>query len=287
VTALLTLEGGTRIAYQDEGDPHGQPVLLLGGLGDDRSGWDDLVPHLPAHRVLRGDNRGAGASDAPPGPYAMERLADDWAAVLAAADAAPAHVVGASMGGAIALELALRHPRCVRSLILCCTCAAPGPWSGRLLGLWQRMAELGPAGYELAALDGCLHGFAPGWTSRHEAAFDDWTRPVQPRSAYLAQLAAMQAFDARARLDQIAVPVLVLHGREDGVLPLGLAEELAAGIRGAELEVLPCGHAAAIEAPEAYAASISDALQRFAAAGGEGRAAAVRAAHEQGGDDGS
>ena len=114
------LNAGTRIHWEEHG--HGDPVLLIMGLGATLELWHRVTPMLSGqYRTILFDNRGAGRSDAPPGPYSIPQMADDALAVLDAAGAPTARVFGASMGGMIAQELALNHPERVRSLILGCT----------------------------------------------------------------------------------------------------------------------------------------------------------------------
>ncbi len=113
----------------------GDPVLLIMGHAYGADMWHRTAPELAAsYRVIRFDNRGAGRSSDPPGPYPVPLMAEDALAVLDAAGAASAHVHGVSLGGAIALQLALDHPGRVRSLILGCTAAsAEGASRGALL----------------------------------------------------------------------------------------------------------------------------------------------------------
>ena len=122
----------------------GDPVLLIMGHAYGADMWHRTAPELATScRVIRFDNRGVGRSADPPGPYPVQLMAEDALAVLDAASAASAHVYGVSMGGAIALQLALDHPGRVRSLILGCTAAsAEGASRGALL---TRVQTLLPA----------------------------------------------------------------------------------------------------------------------------------------------
>src|SRR5215469_2474835 len=106
--------GDVRLHWREDGE--GQPLLLLNSVGCDLSLWDQSLPHLAGFRVLRMDMRGHGASDSPPGDYTLEQLADDAATVLAAADAERAAVCGLSLGGMVAMTLALRAPTLASSL---------------------------------------------------------------------------------------------------------------------------------------------------------------------------
>ena len=111
---------GAKIYWDEQGQ--GEPVLLIMGLGWASSMWHRTRPVLAAHyRTIAFDNRGAGRSEVPPGPYLIATMAADAAAVLAAAGVEKAHLVGASMGRMIAQEFALQCPTRVRSLILACT----------------------------------------------------------------------------------------------------------------------------------------------------------------------
>src|ERR1700686_1005878 len=113
---------GARIYWDEQGQ--GEPVLLIMGLGYPSAMWYRTRPALASHyRTIALDNRGAGQSDTPPGPYSIRLMASDAAAVLEAAGSESAHVFGVSMGGMIAQEFALQYPQRVLSLILGCTAA--------------------------------------------------------------------------------------------------------------------------------------------------------------------
>ena len=117
------------------------PVLMIQGLGADSSGWAfQRLVFATRHRVVALDNRGAGRSAKPAGPYALTQMADDALAVLDAAGIERAHVVGASMGGAIAQILAVRHPERVASLVLACTSCRNHAWRRQLLESWMHIA---------------------------------------------------------------------------------------------------------------------------------------------------
>src|SRR5205809_7891619 len=115
---------GIRMFYEETGG--GEPLILIMGFGGDHLAWAFQVRALAEHyRVVTFDNRGAGQSDAPEPPYTIRTMADDTAGLIAALGIERAHVVGVSMGGMIAQELALAYPGRVRSLHLGCTTARP------------------------------------------------------------------------------------------------------------------------------------------------------------------
>ena len=107
----------TRLYYDERGE--GPPLLLVHGLGSSSRDWFEQVSHFAdRYRVLRIDLRGHGRSERPPGPYHIAQFARDVAVGLRRLNAAPAHVVGLSMGGMVALELAASAPALVRSLVI-------------------------------------------------------------------------------------------------------------------------------------------------------------------------
>src|ERR1700740_1420121 len=116
----FTENAGVKIYWEEEGK--GAPVLLIMGLGWPSYMWYRTKPLLTGkYRTITFDNRGAGRSDVPPGPYPIATMASDAAAVLDATGVESAHLYGVSMGGMIAQEFALQYPKRVKSLILGCT----------------------------------------------------------------------------------------------------------------------------------------------------------------------
>jgi len=219
----------------------GEPILLIMGHAYGADMWYRTVPELAAcYRVIRFDNRGAGRSSDPRGPYSVRLMADDALAVLDAAGAASAHVYGVSLGGAIALQLALDHPARVRSLILGCTAAsAEGMSRGALL---IRVRSLLPAAALNRMAWPLLYG--PDTPAARRAEDQQVVRRTRCTGrGRRGQLLGAAGFDVTGRLAEIRVPALVLHGARDRIVPAADGRRLADGIAGARLVVFPdAGH---------------------------------------------
>lgn len=240
------------LAYGEAG--HGPPVLLLHGLGSSRNDWlMQLLALVPRYRTVAVDLRGHGSSPKPPGPYDMPLLAADVARLLTLTGAHPAHVLGLSLGGAVAQQLALDSPHLVRSLILVNTAArfTSGSWQSRLMGL-RRMATL-----YLGDMDAVAQGVAERLFPRPEQAA--LRRETAQRiagndlRAYRTALWAIARFDLRDRLGEIHCPTLIVAGDGDTTVPLASKRLLAERIPGSRLEIIAqSGHATPLDQPEAF-----------------------------------
>jgi 3-oxoadipate enol-lactonase len=230
---------GARI-YWDERSV-GEPVLLIMGLGYPSDMWWRTRPVLDGrYRTIVLDNRGAGRSGAPPGPYPIAMMAADALAVLDAAGVESAHVFGISMGGMIAQELALQNPERVRSLILGCT-AAGGPTAVRaepeVTELLMNRGSMTLDQAALASIPFIYDRDTPRDRIEEDLAI---RRAWFPRpEAYVAQLLGILAWEAYSRLPQLKVPTLVVHGETDRLVPLANGQLIAARIPGAKLVTLP------------------------------------------------
>jgi 3-oxoadipate enol-lactonase len=233
---------GVRLHYEVVGRRSGEPVLLIQGLGADKNGWNlQRLALAPKYRTIALDNRGAGRSEKPEGPYSLEQMADDAIAVLDAAGFESAHVMGASMGGAISQILAVKYPHRVRSLILVCTACRNPPWRRELLGSWADRAR--DEGMGALAREAARWVIEPRSMRRLSPAFG-WLGPLamtRPAHAFAAQAEAILATDDESMaelLGQLNVPTLVIVGNQDILTPRGDSEELAERIRGAQLVVI-------------------------------------------------
>jgi len=228
----------------------GDPILLIMGHAYGADMWHRTVPVLDAsYRVIRFDNRGVGRSSDPPGAYPVPLMADDALAVLDAAGAAPAHVYGVSMGGFVALQLALDHPGTVRSLTLGCTAAsAEGASRGALLA---RVRSLLPAPVLNRMAWKLLYG--PATPASRRAEDQQIVRRTRCSGrGRRGQLTGAASFDVTGRLAEIRIPALVMHGARDRIVPAANAQRLAGGIAGARLVILPdAGHVYTTDAPDA------------------------------------
>jgi pimeloyl-ACP methyl ester carboxylesterase len=263
VRSMVTTNG-IELAYTEHGD--GEPLLLIMGLGADGSAWE---PHVAAYqeryRCIAVDNRGVGASSKPVGPYSTAEMADDYAGLIQALNLGRVRVVGISMGGAIAQELALRHPELVERLGLVATWARSDAYTqdvlthfarsraalspqefAQLLQLWlwtpeyvnQHLSELIQARQLLG-----LWLWEPGYVNQHlSEVIEALARHVeadvvQPQHAFEAQCEACITHDTLDRLDAIRVPTLVTAGDLDTLIRFPLSEQLQARIPGAQLQV--------------------------------------------------
>jgi 3-oxoadipate enol-lactonase len=252
---------GVRIAFEEHGV--GAPLLLIHGLGYGRWGWQPVVdPLAESHRVVIFDNRGIGASDVSPGPYTVQAMAADAVAVLDAAGIDRADVVGTSLGGMVAQQLAVEAPTRVRRLVLACT--TPGgeravPFPEATVRLLAEAPALDPAVALRRFVENALAPAAPAELVEriHGLRLANPPDPV----GWQAQAAAAAAFDGYDRLGEIAVPTLVLHGDADTVVDVRNAAILAERIPDARVELFEgCGHLFFWEQPLRFAAVVGEFL---------------------------
>lgn len=244
---------GTKIYW--EADGAGEPILMIMGLGYTHDMWHRTRPVLAKHyRLILFDNRGVGKSDAPAGPYSILQMADDAAAVLSAAGVDAAHVIGVSMGGMIAQELALKYPSRVRKLVLACT-ACGGPKVVRAeSAVNEALMARGTMSLEDAAVAVLPYIYDAGTPrERIDEDLDVRRRATLPQPApFMAQLFAILGWQSYDRLPQIGSPTLVIHGEHDKLVPPGNGRLIAESIPNARLVLLPnASHIFTTDQPEA------------------------------------
>ncbi len=241
--------GDVRLHYELEGS--GPPVIYISGFG---AHSNDVLSQafraLLAERftVLAVDNRGSGQTVAPPGAQAtIDDMADDIAAVAEARQLEPAHVIGISMGGCIAMTLALRHPQRVRSLVSAVSAAHATKPSRTAFALeTTRLMRDRGVPREFINRVSALHllseamfqhpDFIAKWVDAPPDPFE------QSRDGYDLQAAALEQYDLRPRLHEIRAPTLVVSSPDDFLVPPHYQQEIAAGIPGAQLKSYPGGH---------------------------------------------
>lgn len=239
----------------------GEPYLLIQGLSGTHASWGDpfLDALEPGLDLIAYDHRGVGSSAPHDGPFSIADLADDAAGLLDALGVERAHVLGISMGGMIAQELALRHPGRLRSLALGCTYAG-GP-DGRITDravIERLVGAMGSGDVEQVLRTSYEINVSPAFAAdpEHYAAFRAMAVSVPvPMPVIFDQLRATAVHDTSARLAQITAPTLVVHGDADLMLDVANGRAIAAAIPGAQLEILEgVGHVFWWEQPERSAA---------------------------------
>ena len=256
ITALPVREldvGDCAISYRVVGT--GKPLLLVMGLGADSSLWTEHVSvYSQSFRCILIDNRGVGRSGKPAGPYSAAMMAGDCARVVRAVTDEPVGVVGLSMGGAIAQELALKNVSLVRCLVLVSTWARCDGYLSEVID--QLRVAHGRLSPEEFAQVIQLRIWSPSYVSEHlgelRAARLEAAMSWVADGAFAAQCAACTSHNSLARLNAIAVPTLITAGREDSFTVLGHAQELQRAIPDSRLDVFPGGHAHHWENLEAF-----------------------------------
>ncbi|HET6977194.1 MAG TPA: alpha/beta fold hydrolase [Pyrinomonadaceae bacterium] len=252
---------GLELYYESEGE--GEPVVLIPGFAAGRWIWFKQTAEL-AHnfRVIIFDPRGVSASDKPEGPQTISLLADDVAHLLQTIGITSAHIVGASFGGFVAQEFALKYPALTRKLVLCCTSfggpnhIVPAPETLMALASTKGLNS------EERMRANLLLAFTPEFVKTQAAEVDHIvhlraTNDV-PEHIYLSQLHAAMNFNVESRLSEIKSPTLVLSGDADVIVPVQNSRNLAAKIPGAKLHIVKDGsHTFFIEQAEEFNQSIS------------------------------
>jgi pimeloyl-ACP methyl ester carboxylesterase len=264
-----TMVNDIEMAYQVHGEGH--PLVLITGVGYGGWAWHKIVPDLAEDfQVVVFDNRGAGDTDKPDGPYTVEMMAKDTAGLLDSLDIQGAYVMGISLGGFIAQELIVTRPELVGKLILAST-----NYGG------MKVIPITPEAMEVLTnregdpvelvKRGIAIACAPGFSERQpevvkelmEYRFSNPVPPLQYEAQVMAGggMALLTDEIIDQRMASIKVPTLILFGEHDKVVPPGNADLMAEKIAGAEVVILPdAGHMFPIEDPEATVAALRDFL---------------------------
>jgi pimeloyl-ACP methyl ester carboxylesterase len=283
--------GNLTLGYDVVGS--GPPLLMLMGLGANRRGWVGQVPALSAAMTLYlVDNRGVGESDKPPGPYRVREMADDARAFLDALEVESAHVLGVSMGGTIAQELALAYPERVRSLILACTFAKASRGMREISEETARSLGAGSGGTGAMREPGFQVSarqiaeammpfiFAPEFWARadaktREALIGSYADGFSLQGV-LGQVEAVLSHDVLGRLGAVRAPTLVLHGTADRLVRLHHGQRLAAEIPGAQMLEFEGGtHGFFVEQADAFNEAIVECVRGVEEERAEGAAPEV------------
>jgi pimeloyl-ACP methyl ester carboxylesterase len=256
---------GLQLYYEIEGD--GEPVVLIPGFAAGRWIWFKQTGDLSRHfRVITFDPRGVSASDKPEGSQTIGLLADDVAHLLQRIGIESAHVVGASFGGFVAQEFALKYPSMTRKLVLCCTSfggpnhVAPAPET--LLAL----ASTKGLDSEERMRANLLLAFSPEYVRTRVADVEEVValRAANdvPEHIYLSQWQAAMSFNAESRVEHINRPTLVLSGDKDVIVPVQNSRNLATKIPGAQLSICEGGsHTFFIEQAGEFNSAVSEFLR--------------------------
>lgn len=252
---------GTRLRYEIQG-PEGAPWLVFSNsLGTNLSMWDGQVAAFENEfRILRYDARGHGGSDAPDGPYTIDRLGQDTLALMDALGVERAGFCGLSMGGMVGMWLGTKAPERLDRLVLANTAAHMPPtdlWDGRIRTVTEK-------GMDALTEQVIERWFSPDFRASHR----DRIAPVRemllatPRQGYAACCAAIRDMDQREIIRSVHTPTLVIAGAHDPATPPDKAEEIVGAIPGAELVVLEAAHLSNIEAEAEFTATLRRFLQR-------------------------
>ena len=232
---------GLDMYYVDSGT--GPPLLWIQGLGAEHTAWSAQLARFGAsYRCIAPDSRDVGRSARATAPYTLADVAADYAALLRELAATPAHIVGLSLGGAVAQHLALDHPELVRSLTLVSTFAHQGPRQRELLMAWREIyARVDVVTFYRQANTWLFsdHFFERPRNVENVLRYVAESPYKQEPDAFARQVDAALAHDVRARLPALDIPALVVVGERDALAPPSLARELAAALPGARLEIMP------------------------------------------------
>jgi 3-oxoadipate enol-lactonase len=264
-----TQVNGQTLYYEVHGD--GEPLLCVMGLAADTLAWTLQVPAFSArHRTVVFDNRDVGQSSQAKAEYEIPDMADDALGLADALELDSFHLLGVSMGGAIAQEMALAAPERVRTLTLAVTYAAAGRWGRTLSDVWgarvhrmsreERIDEL-----LLLTLSEEFFENAEGVAFLRDLMLQN-PHP-QPPDAFARQLAASSRHDTRARLADLAMPTHVIGAERDILVPVWKSAEIAELIPDAQLTVIEaCPHGLNVERAEEFNRAVLDFIAERAGA---------------------
>lgn len=243
--------GGVHFHYEEAGD--GTPLVLIHGLGADLHFWDaSFETFAQHHRTLRWDIRGAGASDAPPGPYRPDDFSNDLLHLLDALQIERTHLAGVSMGGVIAQRFALDYSSRLLSLVLVSTSSEVGP---RAVAMRRRLADqVEERGFDERNSD-ASRAFSPTFAAQHPELvrrMGEVTRACDPK-AYAAAARAVAEYCWTFELEHVTTPTLILQGLDDLLTPPGGSVRMSRALPHSRLLMIPqAGHYLPLEQPSLF-----------------------------------
>jgi len=261
---------GLTINYDVQGE--GEPLLLIPYTSADHACYAFQLPAYTEHfSCISVDLPGSGESDKPPGPYSTDGYAEQLSGFLGAIGVESAHVAGVSLGAAVGMHLAARHPERVRTLSLHSAWDRSDAYLRAVLEMWRVLA-----GATATVADTVIEGIFPFcFTPEMYAERPEFVqtlvdfvrgRPAQPLDAFLAQCDAALGHDASGVLGEIQAPTLVTIGAHDIVCSTRFADPITSAIAGSELTVFDhLSHAGLHEDPEAFNAATLEFLLRHRA----------------------
>lgn len=258
---------GVELHYEIGGE--GPSLVLISGLGQNALAWAGVVARLrERYRTLVFDNRGTGRSEVPPGPWTIDAMADDTAALIDHLGLGPAAVVGWSLGGSVLQSLLIRHGARLRCGVL--LNALPNyttvqhRWLDAQLAL--RRSDAPPEAVATMTLPWALSPLILSDHARTAALVDTMVANPWPTgyAGYAAQAEAIRDYDATPGLPGVATPTLVLVGAEDILTPIAQSQRIASLVPGAEMVVLgKGGHSMVLDYPHEVLRAILPWLARF------------------------
>jgi pimeloyl-ACP methyl ester carboxylesterase len=259
---------GQRLYYEAHGE--GEPLLCVAGLAADTLVWiPQIQPFGEAHRTVIFDNRDTGQSSMAHGEYEIADMARDALALADALELDSFHLLGVSMGGAIAQEVAIQAPERVRTFTVAVSFAAGSAYARRLTEVWgARVERISREQHvdELMLLNHSEEFYEhPEMVDFIRTAMLNNPHP-QPPDAFKRQLGACSRHDARAGLATLTMPTHVIGGEYDVLIPIWKSKEIASLIPGSKLTVLPrAPHGLSIERAEEFNAAVLGFIREAAA----------------------
>ncbi len=254
-------DDGVRLAYRIDGMAGIPPLLFINSLGTDLQMWEPQAARFRHDfQVIRCDTRGHGHSDAPPGPYTIERLGRDVLTLLDQLSIEQAHICGLSLGGLTALWLAVYHGERLRSAIFANTAARIGTLEG-----WSERIKAVRAGGMPAVREMVLGRFFSAVFRQAQPevvqSIGDMLVAIDP-VGYIGACSALRDTDLHAEIPAIRTPSLIVVGALDEATPPAQSEELHTAIRGSKLIVLDkAAHLSNLEQPDAFNSAMLHFLQ--------------------------
>jgi 3-oxoadipate enol-lactonase len=250
--------------YGDRGDESRPWLVLSHSLACSIAMWEpQLGAFASRYRVLAFDTRGHGSSDAPPGPYTLDQLADDLHGLLQGLGITAAHFAGLSMGGMIGQVFALRYPGAFKSLTIA---DSTSRWPPEAVELFDGRARAAQTQGMVSLVQSTLERwFTAPFRERHPAEVEKIGALIRatPVAGYVGCSHAIPRIDTTRRLKEIPCPILVIVGRDDPGTPLIMSQEIHANSPGSELVILDdAAHISNIEQAEKFNRALADFLER-------------------------